>query len=75
MIDLELLEDYGNAPDSRAHYLVQTDETRDARCAFTAHAIPQLRALGFIGILALGDHHTTHHLQLAKGDTPAGHSH
>ena len=47
VIDLELLEDYGNAPDSRAHYLVQTDETRDARCAFTAHAIPQLRALGF----------------------------
>jgi hypothetical protein len=46
-IDIELLEDYGNAPDSRAHYLVQTDETRDARCAFTAHAIPQLRALGF----------------------------
>jgi superfamily II DNA or RNA helicase len=46
-IDIELLEDYGNAPDSRAHYLVQTDETRDARCAFTAYAIPQLRALGF----------------------------
>ena len=46
-IDLELLEDYGVAPDSRAHYLVQTDETRDGRCAFTAHALPQLKTLGF----------------------------
>jgi superfamily II DNA or RNA helicase len=46
-IDLELLEDYGTVPDSRAHYLVQTDETHDARCAFTAQALPQLRALGF----------------------------
>jgi superfamily II DNA or RNA helicase len=46
-IDLELLEDYGSAPDSRAHYLLQTDENQDARCAFTAYALPQLRALGF----------------------------
>ena len=46
-IELELLEDYGCAPDSRAHYLVQTDETRDGRCAFTAHALPQLKTLGF----------------------------
>lgn len=37
--------------------------------------VAELRALGFIGILALGDHHTSHHLQLAKGDTPAGHGH
>ena len=46
-IDLELLEDYGTVPGSRAHYLVQTDEGQDARCAFTAQALPQLRALGF----------------------------
>lgn len=46
-IDLELLEDYGTAPDSRAHYLLQLDESGDARCAFTAYALPQLRALGF----------------------------
>jgi superfamily II DNA or RNA helicase len=46
-IELDLLEDYGSAPDSRAHYLLQTDETRDGRCAFTAYALPQLRALGF----------------------------
>ncbi|HKU42760.1 MAG TPA: DEAD/DEAH box helicase [Polyangiales bacterium] len=46
-IDLELLEDYGAAPDSNAHYLLQLEETGDARCAFTAYALPQLRALGF----------------------------
>jgi superfamily II DNA or RNA helicase len=46
-IDLELLEDYGTAPDSRAHYLLQLEESGDARCAFTAYALPQLRALGF----------------------------
>jgi hypothetical protein len=36
--------------------------------------LAELRALGFIGILTLGDHHTTHHLQLARGDEVAGHS-
>jgi superfamily II DNA or RNA helicase len=46
-IELDLLEDYGSAPDSPAHYLLQTDETGDGRCAFTAYALPQLRALGF----------------------------
>lgn len=46
-IDLELLEDYGTAPDSCAHYLLQLEETGDARCAFTAYALPQLRTLGF----------------------------
>ncbi|MEY4578199.1 MAG: hypothetical protein RL701_2902 [Pseudomonadota bacterium] len=46
-LDIDLLEDYGNVPDSRAHYLVQTDETRDGNCAFTAYAVPQLRAHGF----------------------------
>lgn len=35
--------------------------------------VPELRALGLVGILALGDHHTTHHLQLARGDAPDGH--
>jgi hypothetical protein len=37
--------------------------------------LAELRALGFIGIMALGDHHTTHHLQLARGDEVAGHGH
>ena len=46
-IDLSLLEDYGAAPGSRADYLVDIGETQDARCAFTAYALPQLRALGW----------------------------
>ena len=46
-IDLALLEDYGAAPGSRADYLVEIAETQDARCAFTAYALPQLRALGW----------------------------
>lgn len=37
--------------------------------------VAELRGLGFIGIMTLGDHHTTHHLQLARGETPAGHAH
>ena len=37
--------------------------------------VAELRGLGFIGIMTLGDHHTTHHLQLARGETPAGHEH
>jgi hypothetical protein len=37
--------------------------------------VAELRALGFIGIMTVGDHHTTHHLQLARGETPAGHGH
>jgi len=46
-LDLTLLDDYGAPPDSRAHYLVQSSETRDAFCSFTANALPQLRELGF----------------------------
>lgn len=37
--------------------------------------VAELRALGFIGIMTVGDHHTTHHLQLARGQTPEGHGH
>lgn len=37
--------------------------------------LAELRALGFIGIMALGDHHTSHHLQLARGEEVAGHGH
>ncbi len=46
-IDLELLEDYGVVPGSRADYLLHVDEIKDARCAFTAYALPQLSALGW----------------------------
>ncbi|GMV10599.1 MAG: hypothetical protein AMXMBFR55_23330 [Gemmatimonadota bacterium] len=29
--------------------------------------VAELRGLGFIGIMTLGEHHTVHHLQLARG--------
>jgi len=35
--------------------------------------VAEVRALGLVGILTLGAHHTTHHLQLARGSAPAGH--
>jgi hypothetical protein len=35
--------------------------------------VAELRGLGFIGIMALGDHHAVHHLALARGDAPPGH--
>lgn len=35
--------------------------------------VAEVRALGLMGILTLGNHHATHHVQLARGTTPAGH--
>lgn len=32
--------------------------------------VAELRGLGFIGIMTLGDHHTAHHVQLARGANP-----
>lgn len=32
--------------------------------------VDEVRALGFIGIMTLGEHHTTHHLMLARGGQP-----
>ncbi len=35
----------------------------------------RIRALGFIGVLTLGDHHTVHHLGIANGSMAAHHRH
>ncbi len=35
----------------------------------------RIRGLGFIGLLASGDHHTMHHLMLARGAAMADHGH
>jgi hypothetical protein len=35
----------------------------------------RIRGLGFIGLLASGDHHTMHHLMLARGEAMADHGH
>jgi superfamily II DNA or RNA helicase len=46
-IELELLEGYAAQPGSAAEYVVQPEVHAQHLCAFTAHAVPQLRALGF----------------------------
>jgi hypothetical protein len=46
-----------------------TSKTGDAR------TIAQLRGLGAIGLLTLGDHHAAHHLAIARGEPMAGHMH
>jgi hypothetical protein len=38
-------------------------------------AMARIRALGFIGLMAQGDHHAAHHLALARGDAMADHGH
>ena len=37
--------------------------------------VAELRALGFIGIMALGNHHTSHHVQIARGEGSSAHGH
>jgi high-affinity K+ transport system ATPase subunit B len=36
--------------------------------------IAEIRGLGFIGIMVTGNHHQTHHLMVARGMVPEGHS-
>lgn len=38
-------------------------------------AARRIRGLGFIGLMASGDHHTMHHLMLARGEAMADHGH
>ncbi|WP_373059463.1 hypothetical protein [Gemmatimonas sp.] len=40
-----------------------------------AAAVAKLRGLGFIGLLADGEHHAAHHLALARGEKMADHGH
>ncbi|WP_411281321.1 hypothetical protein [Gemmatimonas sp.] len=40
-----------------------------------ATAVAKLRGLGFIGLMADGDHHAAHHLALARGDVMTDHGH
>lgn len=50
------------------HMVVTALDANDAR------SVAELRGLGFIGILADGDHHPMHHLALARGE-PMMHDH
>lgn len=46
-----------------------------ARDSGSEAAIARIRGLGFIGLMASGDHHTMHHLMLARGEAMADHGH
>jgi hypothetical protein len=63
------------------HGVLMTVEpiARGARLVATARdsrdfvLIAKIRGLGFIGLLALGDHHAPHHLAMARGGSAGGH--
>ena len=61
--------------------LVRVELPDGARLTVTApnasdtKAIAHIRALGFIGLMASGDHHPAHHIMLARGDAMADHGH
>lgn len=40
-----------------------------------ARAVARIRGLGFIGVVALGDHHAPHHLGIANGSMAEMHGH
>lgn len=40
-----------------------------------ARAVARIRGLGFIGVVALGDHHAPHHLGIANGSMAGPHGH
>jgi hypothetical protein len=44
------------------HWVVTAANPGDAR------TVAKIRGLGFAGLLTLGDHHTPHHLALARGE-------
>jgi hypothetical protein len=37
--------------------------------------VARIRGLGFIGLMTQGDHHTTHHMAIARGAGAAAHAH
>lgn len=43
--------------------------------ASDARAVARIRGLGFIGVVALGDHHAPHHLGIANGSMAGMHGH
>lgn len=56
------------SPDG-ARVTVRAVNTTDVRM------VTRLRALGFVGILSLGDHHTAHHIGIADGSMREAHTH
>lgn len=52
-----------------ARWTVTAADSGDAR------TVAKIRALGFMGLLTLGNHHAAHHLALARGEAMSGHVH
>ncbi len=50
-----------------ARFTVTVADTTDTKL------LAQVRALGFAGLMTLGDHHAPHHLAIAKGASTHGH--
>jgi len=46
-VELDCMDDFAIAPDSKAEYLVHIDNDVHQLCAFGAYAVPQLRAMGW----------------------------
>ena len=55
-------------PDGVRFIVVATD-ANDGR------TVARIRALGFIGLMAQGEHHPAHHLAIAKGELTSAHRH
>ena len=49
--------------------------TVTAEDAADVKLVARIRGLGFAGLLATGDHHSAHHLALAKGEAGSAHRH
>ncbi|MBX3174077.1 MAG: hypothetical protein KF709_06665 [Gemmatimonadaceae bacterium] len=55
--------------DGGVRFTAVAGNPRDAR------AVARIRGLGFIGVVALGDHHAPHHLGIANGSMTGTHGH
>lgn len=66
--DGSLLMSAEDVPDG-ARFTVRAAQVDDVR------AVARIRALGFIGVVALGDHHAPHHFGIANGSMTAMHGH
>ena len=44
-----------------------------ARDPADERVVARIRGLGFAGLFAVGNHHTAHHLMIARGERPAAH--
>jgi len=68
--ELEAMGDYRATVEDIPRGARLTVTAADPRDATT---VAKIRALGFMGLLTLGNHHAQHHIALARGASMAGH--